>query len=67
VQVFNAMTTQWRVVGTLTGLHYVGLDYKALDHVLPALRRTPHRQRWRTLLPQLQALEAEAIEALNNR
>lgn len=66
MQVFRAMTTQWRVVSTLRGIKYMGLDYASLDRVLRALRRTPHRQRYRTLFLQLQQIEAEALDLLNN-
>lgn len=62
---FLSMDTQWRVAATMNGLHYIGLDYGVLPLMRSALRRPPHRQPLSRLLPQLQQLEAEALDLLN--
>jgi len=67
LQVFLGMGSQWRIVGGMAGLLYQGLDYGALEPVLRAHKRGPHRQPMKRLMPQLRRLEAAAADVLNQQ
>ncbi|MGY5789051.1 DUF1799 domain-containing protein len=56
---FLACETQWRVVATLAGLIWIGLDYAACDVVLRR-RELPDQ-----VFDDLRAIEDAALEVLN--
>lgn len=61
MEMFTALRTQWRLVGTPWGLHYEGLDYTAL----PAVEAILGVKTDRATLEQLHVLEREARTILN--
>lgn len=67
VQLFLALTTQWRCVGlgTMTKAHIVrtGIDYAAVDPVMSVMK-VKRRQRWK-VFEQLQVMEQAALEVLH--
>jgi len=65
---FIEMGTQWRLVPTMTGVLYQGLEYAALPVVLAALKpRVPAdlRRPLHELLPQLRVMEQRAASIRN--
>ncbi len=54
-----AVETQWRIVSTMAGLIWLGLDYSAVDVVLRRLK-SPDR-----VFADLQNMELAALEAFN--
>lgn len=54
-----AVETQWRIVSTMAGLIWLGLDYSAVDIVLRRLK-SPDR-----VFANLQDMELAALEAFN--
>lgn len=54
-----AVETQWRIVSTMAGLIWLGLDYSAVDVVLRRLK-SPDR-----VFADLQHMELAALEAFN--
>ncbi|WP_273794699.1 DUF1799 domain-containing protein [Brucella intermedia] len=54
-----AVETQWRIVSTMAGLIWLGLDYSAVDVVLRRLKSPDH------VFADLQNMELAALEAFN--
>lgn len=63
VQFFARMETQWRLVLTMGGGIFTGLDYAAVFASMAGLRVCPARRR--QLFADLQTMEAAAIDELN--
>jgi hypothetical protein len=68
VMFFLACETQWRVVGTMAGLFWVGIDYVAADVILrhrgrEEKRATPAAK----LLADLALMETAALPILRER
>ncbi len=61
VHAFLIAATQWRVAGTMTGLHFIGLDYAAVRVALDAEGVAVTPALWRGL----RTMEAAAIAGLN--
>lgn len=60
-EAFLACQTQWRVVATMAGLIWLGLDYAAARLVLDDLDTPRH------VFADLRIMEAEALPVLNER
>ncbi|MGX1259795.1 DUF1799 domain-containing protein [Sinorhizobium fredii] len=56
---FRACETQWRVVATMAGLIWIGLDYTACQVVLQQLDAPAH------IFTDLHAMEEAALPILN--
>ena len=65
VRVFEASQSQWRVVGGLAGLTYLGFEYLGVKEVAMALGIT--KKKWPQVLMQLQVMEFEGIRLFNQR
>lgn len=66
LEIFAACSTQWRVVSGMAGLFWMGLDYTAIDRVMPrfGVKRTCNQDK---VFHQLRILEAGALRELNAR
>ena len=58
-EAFLACQTQWRVVATMDGLLWIGLDYNAVRTVLDDLNAPKH------VFADLRMMEAEVLPLLN--
>lgn len=54
-----AVETQWRIVATMAGLLWLGLDYTAVDVALRRLKSPDH------VFADLQTMELAALNAFN--
>ncbi|MEX0971528.1 MAG: DUF1799 domain-containing protein [Paracoccaceae bacterium] len=63
VRAFVAITSQWRVVGSMDGLMFLGLDYAGVRAGLKAARIKLSPDEW----GQLRLMENAAVAALNAR
>lgn len=66
LEIFEACSTQWRVTVGLAGLFWIGLDYSAVERVMPRMgvRRNSNQDK---VFHQLRLLEAGALRELNAR
>lgn len=59
--VFEACSTQWRVIDGMNGRRAIGLDYAAFDPVMDLMGVTATQQ----LFDEIRVIEAGALAALN--
>lgn len=70
VCIFLDMASQWRLVPTMAGVFWQGLDYAALPVVMAALKPALPEHTARPLaklMPQLRLLEARGAERRNSK
>ena len=60
---FQSAHTQWRVVSSMSGAYYPGLDYSGLRALLLTEVSKPNRRR--ALFQQIRLLEAGALSVIN--
>lgn len=66
IRLFDALSTQWRATAAGSRLVLMGLRYEAIPLVHASLRRTcPHARPLHEVVPLLQHLETEAMQAFN--
>lgn len=65
LEVFLAMSTQWRIIAGMSGATYQGLEYSALREVWNGLR-IPQKER-PDIFQGLRAMESAALPILNKR
>ncbi|WP_175474732.1 DUF1799 domain-containing protein [Vreelandella subterranea] len=63
LDIFQACSSQWRIVSGIAGAFYQGLDYTALEAVM----RMSHVDSSGELLSQVRMIEAGALEILNSK
>lgn len=61
VQVFWALTSQWRMATGLSGVFRIGLDYQAIPTVLRFMEIP--RKRWGALFDALRVMELAVLES----
>lgn len=65
LEFFLGIEHQWVIVSGMAGVHYVGLNYPAIESVMRTLSPVPKKQR-PALFNDLRVMERAALEILNS-
>jgi len=65
LQVFLGLSSQWRVVASMSGFMWLGINYQAVECYF-RLSGIPKKKR-QQIFADLQVMQSEAVEAINKR
>lgn len=65
VQTFISLAGQWRVVSTMSGVLWMGIDFQSIE---PCLRlRGVAKKLWQQVFADLELMQVEAVGIMNKR